>query len=101
MSTGVTPNITFTIAHRRCTPRRPGYTLGMKTAISIPDDVFADAERLAQVLNTSRSRLYARAVREFIVRHAPDGVTAALDEVCSEIGREAVVVAADLRADLI
>jgi len=57
----------------------------MKTAISIPDDVFADAEVLARALNESRSHLYSRAVREFIARHSPQRVTAALDEVCADV----------------
>lgn len=61
-----------------------GYTQGMKTAISIPDDLFADADRLARELGTSRSQLYARAMREFIERHAPDRVTASLDAMCQE-----------------
>ena len=57
------------------------YTRGMKTAISIPDDVFEDAERLARRLGHSRSQLYSRALREFVARHEPDHVTAALDAV--------------------
>ena len=57
------------------------YTPGMKTAISIPDDVFEDAERLARRLGHSRSQLYSRAVREFVARHEPDRVTAALDAI--------------------
>jgi len=57
----------------------------MKTAISIPDDVFADAERLARTLNESRSRLYSRAVKEFVARHTPDRITSALDEVCDGV----------------
>jgi predicted transcriptional regulator len=60
------------------------YTRGMKTAISIPDDVFADAEILARDLKTSRSELYSRAVREYVARHSSDDVTAALDQVCAE-----------------
>ena len=54
----------------------------MKTAISVPDDVFADAERLARTLNESRSRLYTRAVKELVARHSPNRITSALDEVC-------------------
>jgi len=61
-----------------------GYTLGMKTAISIPDDVFDDAERLARELNQSRSALYSRAVREYVARHAPDSVTATLDALLAD-----------------
>jgi predicted transcriptional regulator len=56
----------------------------MKTAISIPDDVFGDAEILARELNQSRSQLYSRAVREYVARHSSDSVTAALDVVCAE-----------------
>ncbi len=60
----------------------------MKTAISIPDDVFSDAERLARELNQSRSQLYSRAVREYVARHSTDSVTAALDHVCAEVPAE-------------
>lgn len=60
----------------------------MKTAISIPDDVFEDAERLAGRLRTSRSQLYARAVSEFVARHDDDLVTAAMDEVVDKVGTE-------------
>lgn len=56
----------------------------MKTAISIPDDVFGDAEMLARELKQSRSQLYSRAVREYVARHSSDSVTAALDIVCAE-----------------
>jgi metal-responsive CopG/Arc/MetJ family transcriptional regulator len=51
----------------------------MKTAVSLPDSVFDEAEELARVQNTSRSRLYAAALREYLARHAPERVTAALD----------------------
>ncbi|HZL06301.1 MAG TPA: hypothetical protein VFE45_12955 [Coriobacteriia bacterium] len=57
----------------------------MKTAVSIPDDLFADAEKLALELKTSRSQLYSRAVREYVARHSEDSVTAALDAVCAEV----------------
>jgi len=53
----------------------------MKTAISIPDDVFQEAERLAAETKQSRSCLYSRAVREYVARHSSDAVTAALDDV--------------------
>lgn len=61
-----------------------GYTIGMKTAISIPDDVFADAEKLARVLKKSRSQLYSHALKEYVARHAADQVTEALDRVCED-----------------
>lgn len=62
------------------------YTFGMKTAVSIPDDVFEDAERLARRLQTSRSQLYARAVAEFVARHDDDHVTSTMNQVVDEIG---------------
>jgi predicted transcriptional regulator len=62
-----------------------GYTKGMKTAVSLPDEVFENAERLASRLKVSRSELYARALQDFVRRHAPDAVTEAYDQICSEI----------------
>ena len=53
----------------------------MKTAISIPDDVFEAAERTAKSLGVSRSELYATAVREFLERYRREGVTEKLNEV--------------------
>jgi hypothetical protein len=47
----------------------------MKTAISIPDEVFAEADQLAKRLKKSRSQLYAEAIREYTVRHDPDEIT--------------------------
>jgi metal-responsive CopG/Arc/MetJ family transcriptional regulator len=61
----------------------------MKTAISIPDDLFADAERLAQALKKSRSRLYGDAVREYLARHSAERVTESLDALCSELATDA------------
>ena len=58
----------------------------MKTAVSIPDDVFEDAERLARRLHTSRSKLYARALAEFVARYDDDRVTALMDEAVCEAG---------------
>jgi metal-responsive CopG/Arc/MetJ family transcriptional regulator len=53
----------------------------MKTAVSLPDDVFAEAEALAESQGLTRSRLYTAALREYLARHQPDTVTAALDAV--------------------
>ena len=60
----------------------------MKTAISIPDDVFNDAERLVARMKTSRSELYSRAIAEFVARHDDDAVTRALDEVARIINSD-------------
>ncbi len=53
----------------------------MKTAVSIPNDVFREAERLTRELGKSRSQLYAEALKEYLARHDPDSVTAALNDV--------------------
>jgi metal-responsive CopG/Arc/MetJ family transcriptional regulator len=58
----------------------------MKAAVSIPDDVFEEADRLARALKTSRSQLYSRALQEFLARHSPDQVTEAMNRVCDELG---------------
>ena len=58
----------------------------MKTAVSIPDEVFEEADRLAKDLKTSRSDLYARALKEFLARHAPDAVTEAMNRAVADIG---------------
>ena len=63
-----------------------GYTLGMKTAISIPDDVFEGAERLAQRTKRSRSQLFSDALKEYLARHTTDDVTEAMNRVCAEVG---------------
>lgn len=62
-----------------------GYTPGMKTAISVPDDVFESAERLARRERRSRSEVYSTALREYVARHSPDEITAALDRVLTDI----------------
>jgi metal-responsive CopG/Arc/MetJ family transcriptional regulator len=58
----------------------------MKTAVSIPDDIFKGAERLAKRSRKSRSRLVSEALREYLARHAPDEVTEAMNRVWAEAG---------------
>jgi metal-responsive CopG/Arc/MetJ family transcriptional regulator len=58
----------------------------MKTAVSIPDDVFEGAERLARWTKKSRSRLFADALREYVARHTASEVTEAMNRVCAELG---------------
>lgn len=51
----------------------------MKTAVSLPDDVFTSAEHLARKLGISRSRLFATAVAEFVARNNTSRVTERLN----------------------
>jgi len=72
----------------------------MKTAVSVPDDVFLGAERLARREGRSRSEVYSAALREYVARHAPDEVVEALDLVVAEVGEgiDPFVAAASRRA---
>lgn len=58
----------------------------MKTAVSIPDEIYHGAERLARRAKKSRSRLYGDALREYLARHAPDEVTEAMNRAIIEVG---------------
>lgn len=60
----------------------------MKTAVSIPDDVFKGAEQLARRTKRSRSRLFSDALKEYLARHSPDKVTEAMNKACAEVGDE-------------
>ena len=60
----------------------------MKTALSIPDDVFERGERLARRWRTSRSKLYTRALADFVVQHEDDEVTSAMNKVINEVGAD-------------
>ena len=53
----------------------------MKTAISIPDEVFVAAEGLAERLGMSRSQLYSSAVAQYVAAYRSKGVTARLNAV--------------------
>jgi hypothetical protein len=48
----------------------------MKTAISIDDNIFSDAELATQILGISRSALYTEALKEYLIHHLPDNITA-------------------------
>lgn len=66
--------------------QRPnGYTAGMKTAISIPDKLYADAERFSRRRKKSRSRLYVEAVEEYLARHDADTITETMNQVCKMV----------------
>ncbi len=56
----------------------------MKTAISIPDDLYSAADKLAKKLGLSRSQLYQRAILEFLSQKGQDAVTNALNTVYEE-----------------
>ncbi len=53
----------------------------MKTAISVPDEIFESADNLAKRKGMSRSELYVTALKDFLNKHSEDEVTARLDEI--------------------
>jgi metal-responsive CopG/Arc/MetJ family transcriptional regulator len=53
----------------------------MKTAISIPDDLFEAADTLARRLGMTRSGLFATAVADYVARHRSSRVTERLNAV--------------------
>ena len=71
----------------------------MKTAVSIPDEIFERAERLAKRNRRSRSELYADALDEYVARHSPDEVTETMNLVCERMGgeKDAFIAAAGQR----
>jgi metal-responsive CopG/Arc/MetJ family transcriptional regulator len=58
----------------------------MRAAVSIPDDIFQQAEQLARRTRKSRSQLLSDAVREYVSRHSP---TEAMDRALAEFVTEA------------
>lgn len=55
----------------------------MKIAISVPDDVFAAGEYLAEQLGLSRSQLYADALSAYLNERGAAAVTAKLNSIYS------------------
>jgi metal-responsive CopG/Arc/MetJ family transcriptional regulator len=71
----------------------------MKTAISIPDPLYKEAERLTKRLRIPRSQLYARALEEYIQRQRSRGIKEALDEVYGTESSELDPVLAQLQSE--
>ncbi|MBW0436034.1 MULTISPECIES: hypothetical protein [Leptospira] len=60
----------------------------MKTAISIPDELFKTAEKTAKKLGIPRSQLFAKALEEFIQSHSKESITEKLNKVYSSKSKE-------------
>jgi metal-responsive CopG/Arc/MetJ family transcriptional regulator len=61
------------------------HTDGMKIAISIPDDVYREIDRIAKEQKTSRSQVFVSAAREYIRKRETNHFVEKLDEVYSEL----------------
>jgi metal-responsive CopG/Arc/MetJ family transcriptional regulator len=60
-----------------------GYTRSVKTAVSLPDELFRHAELMAKRRRVSRSQLYAEALADFLARNQTESVTEQLNAVYS------------------
>lgn len=71
----------------------------MKTALSIPDDVFDKAEYLAKKRGMSRSELYVEAIKAYIARDGDRAtITEALNKVYGDAASDRAGEAAGLDA---
>ena len=72
----------------------------MKTAISVPDDIFEQASAQAGSLGISRSEFFARAARRYLDELASESLTSQIDlalQVAADDDSGAVAVAAGRR----
>ncbi len=57
----------------------------MKTAVSIPDDLFKKAEKLAKKQEITRSKLYAAALRQYLATNWREEMTRRTNAACDEL----------------
>lgn len=67
-------------------PVIPGYTRPVKTAISVPDETFAQVERSAKGMGVTRSEFYARAARFYLEHLEQQTLTSDINEALDLIG---------------
>ena len=70
----------------------------MKVAVSIPDDLYEEADQVASEGGISRSELYSRALRRYLADEGTDWLTRQINDSCDEEGEDLGVVA---RNDLV
>lgn len=64
----------------------PGYTLGMKTAISVPDETYERVSRRAGDLGMSRSEFFARAAQHYLDELDAQSLTRQVDDALDRLG---------------
>ena len=57
----------------------------MKTAISVPNEVFQLSEKLAKKLKVSRSAIFAMGVKKLAEEHDEDEIIAQINRVCEKV----------------
>ena len=78
----------------------PGYTEGMKTAISLPDDIYEQATKQAAELGISRSEFFARAARSYLDELAAHSLTQQINEALQTVDDSNAAAAAAGRSYL-
>ena len=61
------------------------YPFSMKTAVSIPDDIFRELEKFAKEHNYSRSEVFVLAAKEFLKKHESKQLLDALNTAYSDL----------------
>lgn len=51
----------------------------MKVAVSIPDDIFIEADRVAESIGKTRSAFYAKVLADFLAKRKDDAITASIN----------------------
>ncbi|NEP16572.1 MAG: hypothetical protein F6J97_06645 [Leptolyngbya sp. SIO4C1] len=72
----------------------------MKTAISLPDWLFKDAESTADRLGVSRSELYSKALETFLQRYNREKTLAKLNEIYAETDNDPALLSMQLMSFL-
>ena len=67
-------------------PVIPGYTQSMKTAISVPDEIFNQVGSRAAELGISRSEFFTRAARQYLGQLADASLTQQIDAAIGAAG---------------
>lgn len=60
-------------------------TISMKTAISIPDDLFKEVDRIARESRSSRSQIFCLAVKEYLEKLRARKLLEDLDEAYKDV----------------
>lgn len=64
------------------------YTFGMKTAISIPDEIFKEVKKIAEEHNYSRSEVFVLAVKDYLEKLKSQKMLRALNKAYSDVKME-------------
>ncbi len=70
----------------------------MKTAISLPDALYSDAEKIAQSMGIPRSQLFAKALEEFIIHHKKETITERLNAVYKNVDQSDEILNASVES---